>query len=139
MKNTDNPNRQTVYREIQQLLGVVPKFFQDIPDETLAQEWHVFKTIELSESKLPLKTKELIGIGISAATKCQYCIEFHTTAAKLFGATDEEIAETLWYAKNSSGWSTYLNGSQYDHGEFRRELQEVVKHVGAKMAEKKSA
>ncbi|MFG3405457.1 carboxymuconolactone decarboxylase family protein [Streptomyces sp. NPDC048142] len=35
---------------------------------------------------------------MGSETKCRYCTLFHTEAAKLFGATDEEIQEAVHYA-----------------------------------------
>lgn len=50
---------------------------------------------------------------------------FHTEAAKLFGATDEEIQEAVHYAKHSVGWSAYANGMQIDYDEFADELEKI--------------
>ncbi len=41
------------------------------------------------------KTKELIAIAASLAFKCQGCLEGHIKKAKKFGATPEEISETI--------------------------------------------
>ncbi|HEX4624084.1 MAG TPA: hypothetical protein VH231_06480, partial [Solirubrobacteraceae bacterium] len=43
---------------------------------------------------------------------------FHTEAARLFGATEDEIMETALIAKNTMGWSTYLNTLQFDYDAF---------------------
>ena len=85
-------------------------FFSAIPDELLAPEWQIFKRMELGQTLIPNKYKELIGLGLHAETKCHYCTLFHTEAAKLFGATDEEIQEAVHYAKTSPGWSAYIKG-----------------------------
>lgn len=44
---------------------------------------------------LDRKTKELIAIAASLAFKCQGCLEGHIKKAKKFGATPEEISETI--------------------------------------------
>ena len=44
------------------------------------------------------KTKELIAIAISVATRCDDCIAFHVKAAVDRRATREEILETLGMA-----------------------------------------
>src|SRR5436309_14950810 len=80
------------------------------------------------------KYKELIGLAVSGATRCRYCVYFHTEAARLFGATDEEITEASLVAKNTMAWSTFLNGMQYDFDEFRREFDRMADHVRAQMA-----
>jgi AhpD family alkylhydroperoxidase len=63
----------------------------------------------LSETTIPNEYKELIGPAASGATRCQYCVYWHTEAARLWGATDEEINEAALVAKSTMGWSTYLD------------------------------
>ncbi len=41
------------------------------------------------------KTKELIAIAASLGFKCQGCLNGHIRKAKKFGATPEEISETI--------------------------------------------
>ena len=47
---------------------------------------------------LDTKTKELIALAISVATRCDDCIAFHAKAAVECGATREEMMETLGMA-----------------------------------------
>jgi AhpD family alkylhydroperoxidase len=121
--------REEVYREIEETLGVVPSMFKTIPDSTLEMEWQLFKRVELEEGPIPSKYRELIGLGIAAATRCRYCVLFHTEAAKLNGATDAEIEDALHFAKSSAGWSLYVNGLQLDFEKFRAEMRRIVEHV----------
>jgi AhpD family alkylhydroperoxidase len=44
---------------------------------------------------LDRKTKELVAIAASLAAKCQGCLEGHIKKAMKFGATREEISETI--------------------------------------------
>ena len=46
-------------------------------------------------SVLDRKTKELVAIAASLASKCQGCLEGHIKKAMKFGATREEISETI--------------------------------------------
>jgi AhpD family alkylhydroperoxidase len=46
-------------------------------------------------SAIDRKTKELIAIAASLASKCQGCIEGHVKKAIKFGATREEISEAI--------------------------------------------
>jgi AhpD family alkylhydroperoxidase len=46
-------------------------------------------------SVLDRKTKELIAISASLAAKCQGCLAGHIKKAMKFGATREEISETI--------------------------------------------
>src|SRR5512136_128033 len=47
------------------------------------------------KSKIDRKTKELIAIAASLGFKCQGCLNGHLKKAKKFGATPEEISETI--------------------------------------------
>ncbi len=122
-------NRNEVEQEIKETIGLVPGFFDRIPDEYLDVEWEVFKRLQLGETLIPNKYKELMGIALHSETKCRYCTLFHTEAAKLFGATDEEIQEAAHYAKMSLGWSAYLNGMQTDYDQFAAELRQVGEYL----------
>lgn len=114
--------RHEVEMEMKETLGLVPGFFKSIPDQYLDYEWQMFKKLELGETLIPNKYKELMGLAIHAETKCVYCTLFHTEAAKLFGATEEEIQEAVHFAKMSVGWSVYLNGMRTDYDEFTKEF-----------------
>jgi AhpD family alkylhydroperoxidase len=46
-------------------------------------------------SVLDRKTKELVAISASLAAKCQGCLEGHIKKALKFGATRDEISETI--------------------------------------------
>lgn len=121
--------RDEVYAEMESLFGLVPSFFKLLPDNTLELEWKLFKAVQIDEGPIPNKYRELIGVGIAAITKCQYCIEYHTGVARLNGATDAEIEDAVHYAKSSAGWSTYLNGMQVDREQFTEELRQVAIYI----------
>ncbi len=97
-------SRKQIYQEIEKTLGKVPAFFKLVPDRSLELEWNLFKTIQLEESPIPNKYRELIGVAVAAAQRCKYCSFFHTEVAKLFGASDAEIEDAVHYAKSSAGW-----------------------------------
>lgn len=121
--------------DIEETLGLVPEFFKQVPDYLLPTEWASFKSLQLSDqTAIPNKYKELIGLAVSGATRCRYCCYFHTEAAKLFGATDDEVTETALIAKNTMGWSTYLNTLQFDYDRFVDEFDQVTAHVRDQMA-----
>jgi AhpD family alkylhydroperoxidase len=46
-------------------------------------------------SALDLKTKELIAIGVSLATRCEGCLEGHLRKALELGITKEEISDAI--------------------------------------------
>ena len=124
--------RAEVEQEIRETLGLVPGFLRGVPDDVFDYEWTLFKRYELDETLIPNKYKELMGVALHAETKCRYCTLFHTEAARMFGATDEEIEEAVHYAKHSLGWSAYLNGIRQDYDEFADELAKVGAHMAAR-------
>src|SRR5947209_3079759 len=121
--------RAEVDRDIEASFGLVPQFLQDVPDYLIESDWASFKSLVLEETAIPNKYKELIGLGVSAATRCRYCAYFHTEAARLFGATDEEVNEAALMAKHTMGWSTYLNTRQFDYDRFKTEFDRIAAHV----------
>ena len=128
-------DRQAVNHDIEETLGLVPEFFERVPDYLLPTEWASFKSLQLSDqTAIPNKYKELIGLAVSGATRCRYCVYFHTEAARLFGATEEEIVETALISKNTMGWSTYLNTLQFDYDKFVDEFDQIAAHVREQMA-----
>lgn len=129
-------SREKIYTEMKEMLGLVPTFFKSVPDSVLELEWELFKRTEIEEGLIPAKYRELMNIGISAATKCRYCALFHTEMAKVSGATDEEIEEANRIAKSSVGWSTYINGMQVDYDLFKKEVRKVSDYIKAQAAKK---
>jgi len=125
-------NRLEVESEIRDALGIVPSFFGSIPDQYIGAEWELFKSLELGETLIPNKYKELMGVAIHSVTFCRYCTLFHTEVAKLMGATEEEIQEAIHYTKMSVGWSVYLNGTQTNYEDFANELGQVGEYVQSK-------
>jgi AhpD family alkylhydroperoxidase len=52
----------------------------------------------LEPKALDVKTKELIALAISVATRCDGCIAFHAEAAARHGASRDEVLETMGMA-----------------------------------------
>ena len=128
-------DRNGVEHDIEETMGLVPEFFSRVPDYLLPTEWASFKSLQLSDqTAIPNKYKELIGLAVSGATRCRYCCYFHTEAARLFGASEDEITEAALIAKNTMGWSTYLNTLQFDYEQFTDEFDQVVEYVREQMA-----
>ena len=126
-------DREGIYREIEEVLGLVPTFLKAVPDSELEIEWHLLKRVQMDVGPIPNKYRELIGLGIAATTRCRYCTLFHTEMARLNGATDAEIEDAVHFAKSSAGWSAYLNGLQFDFEQFRKEILEITEIARARM------
>ncbi len=122
-----------IREEIKQMFGAVPTWVNEMPESALGGFWGLMRDFQLGETTIPNKYKELIGLAVSGATRCKYCTLFHTEAAKLFGATDEEIAEAAMMAAHTMGASTFLNSMQIDYDGFRRETLDAISYVRSHM------
>ena len=128
-------DRRETDRDIEEVFGLNPEFFQRVPDYLLPTEWASFKSLMLSDqTAIPNKYKEMIGLAVSGATRCRYCAYFHAEAARLFGATEDEITETALVAKHTMGWSTYLNTLQFDYDQFTSEFDQIATHIREQQA-----
>jgi AhpD family alkylhydroperoxidase len=121
--------RQETYKEVTEALGLVPQWMEQMPEGALQGFWGVARDFWLKETKIPNKYKELIGIAVSGATRCKYCALFHTEAARLFGATDDEIAEASMMSGITMFGSTFINAQQIDYERFQKETRDIVAHV----------
>lgn len=62
------------------------------------KEFNAFSGEALKEGAVDAKTKELIAIGVSVYSRCEYCIIYHVYNALKVGATREEIMEAALVA-----------------------------------------
>jgi AhpD family alkylhydroperoxidase len=122
-------NRKDLLREIEQTLGKIPEWVKLMPETALPGFWTTMRDFHLAETHIPNKYKELIGLAVSGATRCRYCALFHTEAARLFGATDAEIAEAGMMAAHTMAASTFVNAEQIDYEKFRKETIEIIAYV----------
>jgi len=127
-------SKEEVFHEIENMFGLVPSMFREVPESSLELEWKLFRRVQMEEGAIPNKYRELMGVAIAAVTKCRYCAYFHTELAKLNGATEAEIEDAVHFAKSTSGWSTYVNGLQLDYDEFKREIDQACEHVRSSAA-----
>ncbi len=118
--------------DIRKTMGLVMDQFKVIPKDAVAPEWEEMKKYSLGETKIPAKYRELIGLAIASSVKCPYCIYFHTKAAKMNGATDEEIAELSFLTRFTTGWSSILHASSVDLDDFKKQVDEVAKYLAKK-------
>ncbi|UCI19526.1 carboxymuconolactone decarboxylase family protein [Mesorhizobium sp. B2-1-8] len=129
----EDASATAAYKDIRATLGSVPDMFRTLPDVAIAGAWAEIKGVQLNpKTALDGKTKELMGLAVASQIPCQYCIYFHTEAAKLNGASDEEIKETIAMAAIVRHWSTILNGSQVDLATFKKQTDDVFAVVKAK-------
>jgi AhpD family alkylhydroperoxidase len=114
---------------VEERLGMVPGYFEALPDQDLVNEWPNFERYALDETEIPAKYKELIGLAVAANIKCPYCQSFHTEAARLHGATDAELAEVSFLASWTARYSALIHAQNYDLSTFERELEQIGTHL----------
>jgi AhpD family alkylhydroperoxidase len=56
-----------------------------------------------SDGALPRKQKELIAIGISVATDCESCMQWHIEQAALAGCSEREVLEAVEVGMEMAG------------------------------------
>jgi AhpD family alkylhydroperoxidase len=121
--------KQNVFSEVEKAFGRVPSWLREVPDTAVESVWGLMRDFYLAETTIPNKYKELIGIAVSGATRCRYCALFHTEAAKLYGATSNEIAEASLMGGLTMQLSTFINAQQTDYDQFRKETADIVAYV----------
>jgi len=70
-----------------------------------------FDTAALAEGAVSVKNKELIAVAVAHTTQCPYCIEIHVGNARKAGASDEEIAETIFVAAALRAGAAVVHGT----------------------------
>ena len=76
-----------------------------------------------AEGALSVKTKELMGLAVAHITQCPWCIDVHAKRSAKAGASDQEIAETIFVAMAMAA------GAAWSHGGLT--LQCLDEHRGA--------
>lgn len=120
---------EEAYKDIEKTLGLVPKFLQLFPKESITGAWSEFKALQLNPyTALSGKEKELIGLAVAAQIPCEYCIYFHRSAAVLNGATDLELSEALAVGGCVRHWSTLFHGPQIDSASFIKDADQMLQN-----------
>lgn len=116
--------------EIDAALGFVPSFAATFSAKEARLWWNHMRDVRLSsKTVLSGKNQQLVELGTAAQIPCQYCIMFHTEAARRNGATASEIQEALYVASMRRQWSTILSTSSAPYTAFDRELNQLVAYV----------
>jgi AhpD family alkylhydroperoxidase len=116
--------------ELEKTFGFIPSFALTTTPIGLRAWWTNIRDFQLSDkTALDGKTKELIGLGVSAQIPCHYCVLFHTEAARLNGATEAEIQEAIFMSSVTRQGSTILNGAMLDEGIFNKEMAKIVSYL----------
>ncbi len=100
---------KTVFRRMREL---VPEPYR---------KWLEFERAAFADGALPAKTKELIALGIAQITQCPWCIDVHVKKARQAGASDAEMAETIFVAMAMASGAAWSHGglllqAAHEHG-----------------------
>ncbi|MFZ1043078.1 MAG: carboxymuconolactone decarboxylase family protein [Anaerolineales bacterium] len=82
------------------------QFRKDHPD--IYKAYEDLGEITAESGPLDIKTRELIKLGMAAATKSESAVQSHTHRALEAGATAAEIEHTLMIGINMFGFSTMM-------------------------------
>jgi AhpD family alkylhydroperoxidase len=122
-------NYEETLKDINKTLGMVPGFMKELPQEVLVHEWVLFKKYNFEQTEIPAKYRELMGLAVAANIKCPYCQLFHKGAAQMNGATEAEIAETVFLASYTARWSAIIHAEHYDYQKFEKEFKQIGEHL----------
>ncbi len=66
----------------------------------------------IAPGALDSKTKELMALAIGITARCDGCLAFHAKAAKKYGATREEVIDTIAVALYMGGGPSMIYGAE---------------------------
>ena len=92
------------------LSRVLAGYREEAPD--IAASFSELAKAAIKPGALDPKTKELMALAIGIAARCDGCIGFHTEAAIRYGATRDEIVETIGVAVYMGGGPSFVYGAQ---------------------------
>lgn len=64
------------------------------------------------DAVIPLKYTELMAVTVALTSQCSYCIEAHSSGARMAGASEEELAETVMVAAAPQAGAAVTHGWQ---------------------------
>ena len=97
-------------RNVEEEFGSAPLIYKKLEDMPEALISHLLYKNAIGEGGcLPAKTVELISLAVGSALRCDHCTEYHMRAAKLMGASKEEILEAVLIAGMLANSSVLAN------------------------------
>ncbi len=116
-------------KEIEATFGFYPEIYKIIPDYQVPGVWAYFKAANGPQNAIPQKYRELINLAVAAQIPCDYCIYYHTEAAKAFGATEDEVKETLVSASSTRAFSMIIQGNGVKLEQFKEEFGRMMAYM----------
>jgi AhpD family alkylhydroperoxidase len=124
----------TTRNELEEYLGTVPSFIEELADPAADHSWGIMRDLELADTELPTREKALVGLGAAAAIQCPYCVHFHREESKMEGVSEEGLKEAVNVASTVRYFSTILHGAEVDMDDFAAETAHIVDHVEEQQA-----
>ena len=131
--------REEIYHEMEEAFGTVPSTLGHIPDEFLEQEWSLWKRLRMTETAIPTREKALISLGIAAANRDWLQCVLQSEFAKMHGATEEQIREVAYLAKQGVGWLPYVCANQITEEERKEQFDKMIEHCRGRAEEHAAA
>lgn len=103
-----------------------PSFVKALPDEALPAALDELTALELTDTALPVKAKQLIALAVASQIPCRMCVYASTQLARSAGASEREQREAIAMAALTRHWSTVVEGGQLDPAELDRELVIII-------------
>jgi AhpD family alkylhydroperoxidase len=103
-----------------------PPFVKTLPEEVVPAALDELTALALTDSALPVRTKQLIALAVAAQMPCRMCVYASSQLARSAGASDRELREAIAMAAVTRQWSTVVEGSQLDPAELDRELVIII-------------
>ena len=128
----DNDAYETAKKEIEQTYGFFFSMFKVIPKDALPGIWENHKQMQSPDNAIPPKYRELLQLAVASQIPCDYCIYYHVTVAKVYGATDEEIQEAVAQGAQTRHWSMIVQGNQTDLEAWKSEVNAALKYMSEK-------
>jgi AhpD family alkylhydroperoxidase len=129
---------QETRNDMLQTFGRVPGFFDQVSQDMLVQMWPAMKAFFLGQTRIPGKYRELVSLGVAIALKCPQCETFHKAAAKMNGASEDELSEVGSIVGQVTLWSSVLHTMNYDMATFLREFQAMGEGFSKRYGENSS-
>lgn len=121
--------RSDVLKEFQAIFGVIPEWFDSLPDTALKHMWQLNRTVGLEEDQIPSKYLRLIGLAAASVIHCRPCIMDDTAGARLSGASDIEIKEAILLGALVRSLEVILEGLYYDRETFMKECIRMIDRI----------
>jgi len=90
-----------VKKQFKRMRELVPDAYRSFLD---------FDAKAFTAGALPVKTKELVALGIAHITQCAWCIDAHVARATKAGATEQEIGEVIFVAMAMAAGAAWSHG-----------------------------